>query len=158
MAVKLSFDDRKWLLKCYWKVENVVEVQRSWRVKFGTPLQPTRVTTRILDKSKVNGTAENVLKCRCGIKRVLMHSCGFLHDPQRSHWSNVLVRLLPLGNIKEQGVRHKTTITGGTERSDWTCHQWYCISNNPDDMSICPTSRRWECTVEEGGHFELVRP
>ena len=25
----------KWLLKCYWKVENVVEVQRRWRVEFG---------------------------------------------------------------------------------------------------------------------------
>ena len=37
MAVKLSFDKRKWLLKCYWKVENVVEVQRLWSVQFGTP-------------------------------------------------------------------------------------------------------------------------
>lgn len=42
MAVKLSFEERKWLLKCYWKVGNVVEVQR-WRVEFGTPPQ-TRVT------------------------------------------------------------------------------------------------------------------
>ena len=28
MAVKLSYDERKWLLRCYWKVENVVKVQR----------------------------------------------------------------------------------------------------------------------------------
>ena len=47
MAVRLSFDDRKWLLKCYWKVENVVEVQRRLRDEFGTP-PPKRVTvTRI---------------------------------------------------------------------------------------------------------------
>ena len=37
MALKLSFDERKWLLKCYWKVENLVEVQRRWKVEFGTP-------------------------------------------------------------------------------------------------------------------------
>ena len=36
MAVKLSFDEVKWLLRCYWKVENVVEVRRRWRVEFGT--------------------------------------------------------------------------------------------------------------------------
>ena len=54
MALKLSFDEDKWLLKCYWKVENVDEVQRSWRVEFGTPPPPppppTRVTIRIRDK------------------------------------------------------------------------------------------------------------
>ena len=62
MAVKLSFDERKWLLK-YWKFENV-EVQRRWRVEFGTP-PPTRVTiTRIRDKFEVNGTVQDVLKAR----------------------------------------------------------------------------------------------
>ena len=69
MAVKLSFHERKWLLKCYWKVENVVEVQRRWRVEFGTP-PPTRVTiTRIRDKFEVVGTVQDVLKARCGRKR-----------------------------------------------------------------------------------------
>ena len=54
MAVKLSLDERKWLLKCYWKVENVVEVQRRWRVEFGTS-SPTRVAiTRIRDKFEVS--------------------------------------------------------------------------------------------------------
>ena len=44
--VKLSLDERKWLMKCYWKVENV-EIRWRWRVEFGTP-PPTRVTiTRI---------------------------------------------------------------------------------------------------------------
>ena len=36
LAVKLLFDECKWLLKCYWKVENVIEVQRRWRVEFDT--------------------------------------------------------------------------------------------------------------------------
>ena len=58
----------KWLLKCYWKVENVLEVQRHWRVEFGTP--PTRLTvTRIRDKFEVDGTVQDVLKGRCGRKR-----------------------------------------------------------------------------------------
>ena len=69
MAVKLSFDERKWLLNCYWKVENVVEVQRYWRVEFGTP-PPTRVTmTRILDKFEVDGIVQDVLKGRCVRKK-----------------------------------------------------------------------------------------
>ena len=69
MAVKLSFDERKWLLKCYWKVKNVVEVQRRWRIGFGTP-QPTRVTiTRLRDKFEVYGTVHDELKGRCGRER-----------------------------------------------------------------------------------------
>ena len=64
MAVKLSFNERK----CYWKVENVVEVQRHWRVEFGTPPPPTtRVTiTRIRDKFEVDGTVQDVLKGQYG--------------------------------------------------------------------------------------------
>ena len=71
MAVKLSFDERMWLLKCYSKVENVVEVQQRWRVEFGRPISPpTRVTiTRIRDKFEVGGTVQDVLNGRCGRKR-----------------------------------------------------------------------------------------
>ena len=70
MAVKLSFDERQWLLKCYWKVEIVVEVQRRWRVEFGTPPSPTRVTiTRIRDKFEVDGWMQDLLRGRCGRKR-----------------------------------------------------------------------------------------
>ena len=48
----------------YWKVENVVEVQRRWRVEFGTP-PPTRVTiSRIRDKYEVDGMVQDVLKGR----------------------------------------------------------------------------------------------
>ena len=66
--MKLSFDELKWLLKCYWKVKNVVEVQRRWRDEFGTP-PPTRVTrTRIRDKFEVDGKVQDVLKGRCGRK------------------------------------------------------------------------------------------
>ena len=71
MAVKLSFDERKWLLECYWKLEKVVEVLRRWRVKLGTPPPPPpppiRVTiTGIRHKFEVDGTVQDVLKGRCG--------------------------------------------------------------------------------------------
>ena len=69
MVVKSSIDEHKWLLKCYWKEENVVEVQQRWKVEFGTP-PPTRITiTRIRDKFEVDGTVQNVMKGRCGRKR-----------------------------------------------------------------------------------------
>ena len=69
MAVKLSFDERKWLLKCYWNVENVVEVQRRRRVEFGTPPSTGVTITRIRDKFEVDGTVQDVLKGRSGRKR-----------------------------------------------------------------------------------------
>ena len=68
MVVKLPFDEHKWLLKCYWKVENV-EVQRRWKVKFDTsPLTRVKLT-RIRDNFEVDGTVEDMLKGRCGRKR-----------------------------------------------------------------------------------------
>ena len=49
-------------------MENVLEVQRRWRVVFRTP-PPTRVTiTRIRDKFEVDGTVQDVLRCQCGRK------------------------------------------------------------------------------------------
>ena len=43
MEVRSPFDEPKWLQKCYWKVENVVDVQRGWSVEFSRPSPPTRV-------------------------------------------------------------------------------------------------------------------
>ena len=60
MEVKLSFDERKWLLKYYWNVEDVVEVQRRLRVKFGTPPSTRLRITRMRDKFQVDGTVQDV--------------------------------------------------------------------------------------------------
>ena len=131
MAVKLSFDERKWLLKCSWKVENVVEVQCRWRVQFGIS-PPTRVTiTRIPESLKSMERCKMCWKVGAEerkvtlITRVLMQSCRFLHDAQTSQWENVLVRLVS---------RNPVFI------AFWTYHQWYSISNNPDSLSLCSTS------------------
>jgi hypothetical protein len=32
---QLTFEKRKWIVKCYWKTETVTEVQRRWRNEFG---------------------------------------------------------------------------------------------------------------------------
>ena len=96
MTVKLSFDERWWLLNCCWNVENVFEVQRHWRVEFGTPPPPPLPTprismTRIRDKFEVDGAVQDVLKGRCGRRSSTDNENAdavmqvFLHDPQGIH-------------------------------------------------------------------------
>jgi hypothetical protein len=54
-TLRLSFSELKWLVKCYWKVENVVEVHQCSRVELDSP-PPTRVIiTRTRDKFEVVG-------------------------------------------------------------------------------------------------------
>lgn len=68
--VRLSFEERKCVLKWFWKFENVTEVQRQWRREFGTT-PPTRVTiSRIRDKFEEDGTVQDVHKGRSGRPRV----------------------------------------------------------------------------------------
>jgi hypothetical protein len=46
-SLNLTFEKRKWILKCYWKTDNVTEVQRRWLNEFGTPqIVSHRITTR----------------------------------------------------------------------------------------------------------------
>ncbi|XP_008116993.1 uncharacterized protein LOC100557975 [Anolis carolinensis] len=66
---RLTFDQRKFVLKWYWKTENVKEVQRQWRQEFPTG-PPTRVTiARIRDKFETDGTLQNIQKQRSGRRR-----------------------------------------------------------------------------------------
>ena len=70
-------------------MERVVEVQRHWRVEFGTP-PPKRVITRtrLRDKFEVDGMVHDLLKGRWDdrevslITRVLMHV--FAGSPRES--------------------------------------------------------------------------
>jgi hypothetical protein len=63
---RLNFEQRKTILKWYWKFENVCEVQRQWRREFGTE-PPTRLTiARIRDKFETCGTVCDVHKQRSG--------------------------------------------------------------------------------------------
>ena len=52
----MSFEERKAVLKWYFKFENISEVQRQWRNQFGTQ-PPTRLTiVHIRDKFEIDGT------------------------------------------------------------------------------------------------------
>ena len=138
MVVKLSFDERKWLLL----LESGESVLSS--VTLGGWIWYTITNKSNNNKNpKQSGTRCIERSVRNKVKRMCY---GVPASISRFNLS----RLLPLGNFKEHGVRHKTINTGRTERSDWTWHHGYSISNNPDGMSLCSTSllgvycgRRW---------------
>ena len=63
---RLSFEERKAVLKWYFKFENISEVQRQWRNEFGTQ-SPTPLTiARTRDKFEIDGTVGDVHKERSG--------------------------------------------------------------------------------------------
>ncbi|XP_053434088.1 uncharacterized protein LOC128576103 [Nycticebus coucang] len=66
---RLSFEERKVILKWYLKFENIVEVRRQWRREYATD-PPTRLTiARIRDKFETHGTVCDVHKGRSGRPR-----------------------------------------------------------------------------------------
>ena len=153
MAVKLSFDERKWLLKYYWKVENFVEVQRRWRVEFVTPTPTSNKGNNSKNLRQV-WSRWNGVRCveRSVRKKEKFHCYGVPAAISRFNPS----RLLPLGNFKEHGVPHKSQTL--EELRDQIEH---AISDIPlaTIQTVCHSVRRccWECTVAEGGNFEHAR-
>ena len=157
MAVKLSFEERKWLLKCYWKMENA-EVQRRWWVEYGTPPPPPPTPPppppwvtiiRIRDKIEVDGLVKIFWKVGAEerevplITRVLMLSCRFLHDPKRSHWGNVIVSLISRNPVFIEFCESKNYIPLATIQTVF--------------RSVWRRSCECRPTVAEDGHFEHVR-
>ncbi|MEN2497877.1 MAG: hypothetical protein MHMPM18_002211, partial [Marteilia pararefringens] len=62
MVARLDLEERKFILKSYWKYENAVEVQRQFRREFNKE-PPTRVTiTLIRDKFEADGSVQDVHK------------------------------------------------------------------------------------------------
>jgi hypothetical protein len=53
--VHLTFEQREFILKCYWKFEDVCEVQRPWRREFATEPSTRLTISRILDKLFLTG-------------------------------------------------------------------------------------------------------
>jgi len=65
-GARLTFEERKSILKWYIKFENVAEVQRQWRSEFQTE-PPTRLTiTRLCDKFDTHGNICDVQRRRSG--------------------------------------------------------------------------------------------
>ena len=66
---RLNFEERKFILKCYWKIDNISEVQRRFRMEFQRDA-PTRLTiTRLRDKFEEEGTVKDVHKNHSGRPR-----------------------------------------------------------------------------------------
>ena len=61
-AARLTFEQRKCILKWFIKFDNAVEVQRQWRRELETE-PPTRLTIkRIIDKFEMYGTICDIHK------------------------------------------------------------------------------------------------
>ncbi|KAJ4432956.1 hypothetical protein ANN_15213 [Periplaneta americana] len=64
--VRLNFEERKFILKCYWKTVNISEVQRRFRMEFQRD-SPTRLTIpRLRDRFEDEGTVQNIHKNNSG--------------------------------------------------------------------------------------------
>ena len=62
MAGNLGIEQRKWILKQYWKTENAEQVRTAWVEAFNTP-PPTCLTIyRIRDKFDATGSVVNAPK------------------------------------------------------------------------------------------------
>ena len=97
-GTRLTFEERKSILKWYIKFENVAEVQRQWKSEFQTQ-PPTRLTiTRLCDEFDTHGTICDVHRGRSGRPRTATSpasSAVVLESLQRHHGSllhNVHVR------------------------------------------------------------------
>ena len=66
---QFSLEERKFVLKCYWKTENAIEVQRRFRRKFARPPPTRRTIACIKEKFEADGTVQNVNKKRSGRPR-----------------------------------------------------------------------------------------
>ena len=59
---QLTFEEKKFILKCYWKHENIMEVQRQFNRQFQKTPPTRRTIARIKEKFEVHGTLHNVSK------------------------------------------------------------------------------------------------
>jgi hypothetical protein len=97
MGGKLSIEQRKWILKQYWKTENAELVRTAWVEAFNTaPL--TRLTIyRIRDKFDATGSVANAPKSG----RPKLTKCQYLRRTINTVLYTVyilLVHLVPLEN------------------------------------------------------------
>ena len=138
------YDECKWLLKCYWKVENVIEVQWRWRVEFGIP-PPTRLTIiRTRNKFEVDGTVQDVLKGRCGRKR----------SSSDNESADAVMQVFAQSTKKSLRQCSREI---GIEK--YSIHRILRAQKWKPYIPKFVHARRhcWECTVAEGGHFERIR-
>ena len=125
-------------------MEDVVEVQRRWRVYFGTP-PPIRVTTkRIRDKFEV------LERCK------ITHSIRIGRRGTATEFPPRSPDLTPL-DIYLWGTSKNTVCATKPQTQEELRDQIEHAINDIPLTTIQTVCRCWECTVAEGGHFEHVR-
>ncbi|KAJ4428405.1 hypothetical protein ANN_24442 [Periplaneta americana] len=67
--VRLNFEERKFILKCYWKTENISEVERRFRMEFQRDSPMLLTIARLRDKFEDEGTVQNIHKNNSGRPR-----------------------------------------------------------------------------------------
>ncbi|KAI8784593.1 conserved oligomeric Golgi complex subunit 6 isoform X1 [Biomphalaria glabrata] len=67
--LRLSFEERKQIIKWYWKFENVAAVRRQWRSEYGTESPSRLIITCLRDKFEIYVTLCDVHKGRSGRPR-----------------------------------------------------------------------------------------
>lgn len=71
----LTFEERKFVLKSYWKCRNMSEIQKKFMKTFKTDKAPSRLTIiRIRDKFETYGTIQNIHKERSGRRKTSTNS------------------------------------------------------------------------------------
>ena len=127
-------------------MDNVVEIQRRWRVEFCTP-PPTMVSvTKIRDKFQVDGTVQDVLEGRCGRKR----------SSTDNESADAVMQFF--ARSPKKSLRQCSREIGAMKSSDHRilrAQKW-----NPYIPRLIHVRRLcWECrpTVGEGGHLEHSR-
>jgi hypothetical protein len=73
----LIFEQREFILKWYWKFENICEVQRQWSREFAADPATRLRISRIRDKYETGGTVRVVCVHRSGSPRLSTEQDNF---------------------------------------------------------------------------------
>ncbi|XP_037020829.2 uncharacterized protein LOC119063554 isoform X1 [Artibeus jamaicensis] len=89
MAGNLTNDQRKWILKQYWKTENAEKVRQKWAEEFDTPSPSRQTIYRIRDKFDKTGSICNAPKSGRPVsittqENEMLVSQAFTESPKKS--------------------------------------------------------------------------
>ena len=62
MAGNLTDEERKWILKTYWKCENTEKVRQKWTETFNTTPPSRQTIYKIRNKFEETGSVKNAVK------------------------------------------------------------------------------------------------
>lgn len=105
---RLSFEQRKFVLKWYWKHEDIIQVQKNFRKLYDTSPPTRRAIYCIRDKFEKLGTVNNIQKGRSGRPRSITGDqvqADMLEKVQHNSGKSVRQIALELGISKSSAHR-----------------------------------------------------